>query len=517
MNVRAILPIIGLLSLLAVACGGGDGDADALALSAVPGSTTLPVGGTAEVTVTLTRRGADGPATLSATGLPTGVTATFAPAELAEDAHTSVLTLEASATAAPGSHAIRIQVTGGAQSGALELPIEVVTASVSGTISFQSGLPLTTAIVEVPGRRAVIVDEDGAFEIPEVNPPYDLRVSWPEAGSIHLYRGLEDRHVELRPFDDNRRPEQQSADYEVTITNWVPGSDFVPWIYSEEQPVQLEWSSIPDAAGWFIGSARYLATGPAALQGLALGRDANRVVNAYRGFLNAPVLLDQEGSAKGLSFALEPVESFGFLPEVHAASGLSLSQVCPVVEQPQVARELFCNDAEDGLPLLPELPSGELTVLMEYANANGAISRRAVRGVTAEGNAPTVTFAAPPVLESPASGASMERTDAFLVAVDGDAPITLTLWRRAPLQEFHITTREREIPLPDFGQFIPYPDGTGWEWMVRALPDASGWEVLEDGGVIGIQARVDKGLGGSPLGAQPHTTRSESRPVSIGW
>lgn len=517
MNVRLVPWILGLFSLLAVACGGGDGDG-ALALSALPGSVTVGAGESVEVTLTLTRRGSDGTASLSAPRLPTGVTATFEPAELGAAVHTSVLTLQASSLTALGSHVAGIQVSEGDRTGTLELPIEVVTGSVSGRILFQAGMPMTTAIVEVVGRPGVLVDAEGRFEFREVTPPYDLRVSWPETGSVHLYRGLEDRRLDLRPFADNERPDVTRAEYEVTITNWTPAvdADFLVWLYAEDRHVDVEWSHAPDATGRFRGGVEYVTPGAATLQAIRMGRDANWVVTGYRGFLNAPMVLDQEGSALGLSYAMEPIGTFAGVPEVVAAPGLSLLRACPIVEQPHVTSELFCNEAAWGFPPLPELPNGTLSLLVEYADANGGISRQVVRGLTPENNAPAVTFTAPPVLESPASGASIGRGESFLVAAEGDAPITLTLRRPQSPQEIHVTTREREIPFPEPGPFATYPYSAEWEWAVRAIPGATGWEVLEHGGVVGIQSHFDN-YRRTAMGPQPHTTRSEFRPVRVGW
>src|SRR5690606_8025563 len=97
------------------------------------------------------------------------------------------------------------------------------------------------------------VDAEGRFEFREVTPPYDLRVSWPEAGSVHIYRGLEQRRLELKPFADRERPEVSKAGYRVTISNWVeePGSDFLMWLYAEDQHVDFEAGSIPHQTGEF--------------------------------------------------------------------------------------------------------------------------------------------------------------------------------------------------------------------------------------------------------------------------
>ncbi|HLT29502.1 MAG TPA: carboxypeptidase-like regulatory domain-containing protein [Myxococcaceae bacterium] len=516
MNGRAILRLLGPLLLLTAACGGGSDDP--LALGAIPQSASVAAGDRVEVSLTLTRRETKGTTTLSATGVPAGLTATFEPAELSEDVHTSVLSIQAAPTATPGAHVIEVQATRGNHTATLELPVQVVTGSVSGTIQFQDGRPLTSAIVEVLGQGAVLVDAEGAFEIPEVTPPYDLRVSWPEQGSVHIYRGLEERHVELRPFADRDWADRRFSDFRATLTNWVPGSRFIPWIHAEDQPARIEWVTVPDATGYFYGGAVFQTPGEATLQGLTVSLDAEGRVQEYEGFLELSLVLDDEEPAEGLSAALSPIQSFTVNPNPSFEQPLSLSRACPVVEQPpHVAQMLICHAPEDALAPFPALPNGELSLLLEYANEDGGISRRVVRGISPENATPTITFAAPPVLESPVSGGYIDQTQSFLVSFEGDAPITLSLRRIGSEQEFHVTTREREIPFPDPGPFITRPEDSSWEWVVRALPEASGWEVLEDGGVLGIHARVDQGLFGGPLGAQPHTTRSEYRAVSVPW
>src|SRR5690606_29592921 len=131
---------------------------------------------TVTLNLTLTRRAADASASLRVSGVPTGLMANWEPSELAPTAHTAVLTLRASTELAPGAHVVKVEVTEGKHTASLELPVQVVKPSVSGTIHFQSGRPLVSAIVEVIGHRAVLVDDAGAFEFPEVTLPYDLRV-----------------------------------------------------------------------------------------------------------------------------------------------------------------------------------------------------------------------------------------------------------------------------------------------------------------------------------------------------
>ena len=125
---------------LAVTAGTGTGFSLATnptSVAAAPGSST-----TSTITSTLTG-GFSSAVALSASGLPSGVTASFSPASIAAPGSgTSTLTLTASSSAAPGTYAITVTGTGG---GATE------TAIVSFTVSAASGATfnLTTSPTSV--------------------------------------------------------------------------------------------------------------------------------------------------------------------------------------------------------------------------------------------------------------------------------------------------------------------------------------------------------------------------------
>ncbi len=114
--------VIGLLAVLLAGCGGNDaimpppgvGPAPAIGVG-VLGAASLPRGSTAELTVTVARlAGFTGAITLSAEGLPAGVTAAFAPATVPGSSTTSTLALTASASATVGTvvATVRAKATG---------------------------------------------------------------------------------------------------------------------------------------------------------------------------------------------------------------------------------------------------------------------------------------------------------------------------------------------------------------------------------------------------------------------
>jgi subtilase family serine protease len=111
-------------------------------LSATAASVTAGSTGTSTVTETVTG-GFDSAVTLSASGLPTGVTAAFNPASIA-GAGTSTLTFTAASTAAAGSYTIT--VTGTPASGSVETTTLTLTVSAVATPSFS--LSATAASVK---------------------------------------------------------------------------------------------------------------------------------------------------------------------------------------------------------------------------------------------------------------------------------------------------------------------------------------------------------------------------------
>src|SRR5262249_9806337 len=84
------------------------------ALSANPAAVTVAQGASATSTITVSRlNGFASAVAFTASGLPTGVTATFNPATTSTTGTTSVLTFTAAANAALGTTAVTITGTGG--------------------------------------------------------------------------------------------------------------------------------------------------------------------------------------------------------------------------------------------------------------------------------------------------------------------------------------------------------------------------------------------------------------------
>lgn len=107
--------------------------ANTYALALSPTTATTAAGTSADVTVTVNRNGFQGTVNLTAEGLPSGVTASFAPA--AVTGTTSTLTLQVGAGVAPGNYNLTVKGTAGGQSDKTAPLTLTVTAPASYTLS----------------------------------------------------------------------------------------------------------------------------------------------------------------------------------------------------------------------------------------------------------------------------------------------------------------------------------------------------------------------------------------------
>lgn len=106
--------VVGLFAALA-ACSSSDstgGNGGTVSVAAATSQMFLVQGGTVKTTITLTRSGYNAPVTLTATGVPTGVTASFSPDSFTGSVLTSTLTLTAAVDAPTFQGVIGVTVTG---------------------------------------------------------------------------------------------------------------------------------------------------------------------------------------------------------------------------------------------------------------------------------------------------------------------------------------------------------------------------------------------------------------------
>jgi hypothetical protein len=161
-----------LASISLVACGGTGGVSGQIlspkpsfTLSAGPSSATLGQGGSITITITVVGRNAfAGTVILSASGLPSGVTASFNPPSTTT---TSILTLVADGTAAMGTTAVNITGTSGSLSPTTSIALTVAAPTLSISLTpKQAAIVSTTGTVQfVPAVTGNMGDNSLAWSV----------------------------------------------------------------------------------------------------------------------------------------------------------------------------------------------------------------------------------------------------------------------------------------------------------------------------------------------------------------
>lgn len=187
---RFAVTILAGLALAATACGGGGdatptqpgggGQPGTLTLSIATTATTLSVSGSTTIAVSIARGGAfSGSVTLSASGLPSGVTGSFSPATLDAATTSSVLTLVAAPTASAGSTTVSISASGSGvatQTGTVTLVVTQPAIALGATptaLNIAAGLTGSTNISI--GRSTGYT---GAVTFSLVSPPNGITASF---------------------------------------------------------------------------------------------------------------------------------------------------------------------------------------------------------------------------------------------------------------------------------------------------------------------------------------------------
>ncbi len=136
------------------------------AITLAAGTTTASIvqGATATVPITITRtNGFTDAVTLTATGMPTGVTATFAPTSIAAGTTTSTLSLVAAANAAVGAASITITAAGSGVSAQTATVALTVTAAAIPAFSMTATPAALSVVAGQSGTTSIAISRSGGF------------------------------------------------------------------------------------------------------------------------------------------------------------------------------------------------------------------------------------------------------------------------------------------------------------------------------------------------------------------
>ncbi len=168
-SIRRLLA--GALALGAVACSSSSDNTvmipptPLITLSANTSAVTVASGSSQTATLTVARIGGfTGDVALAATGVPTGVSATFNPASITASATTSVLTVAVGASAVAGTSTITVSASGaGVTTTAITIALTVPPAAPTPAITLTAGASAITAGAGTSGTVPLTISRIGAF------------------------------------------------------------------------------------------------------------------------------------------------------------------------------------------------------------------------------------------------------------------------------------------------------------------------------------------------------------------
>lgn len=160
---KAWFPLLLSAAVFSAACSDDDivNPAGILGVTLGQTASAVVVGGSTTVPVTLTRGGGfTGTVSLTAVNLPTGVTATFAPASVDGSTAASVLTLSAASTATAATSTITIRATGNnVTAGTATLPLTVSSTGLTLSASASAATAAQGAATTIP----IVINRIGTF------------------------------------------------------------------------------------------------------------------------------------------------------------------------------------------------------------------------------------------------------------------------------------------------------------------------------------------------------------------
>jgi len=219
---------LGVLAILLLgACGGAE---QSLTLAA-PETLSVPPGGSTTVSIAVTRTEATrGEFALAVSGLPQGVSATFAPATIAEDTREATLTLAATREAARGAAVVTVTATRTGSDplvASARFALDVRGITVRGRVvaaHFEEPVPGVTVRV---GEAFTMSDANGAFSVTDVTLPYDLTVGGRDIPFVEHFPGLTSEAPVVRSFFGAQTLSPRSADLQVVLSAPVPEGQVV--------------------------------------------------------------------------------------------------------------------------------------------------------------------------------------------------------------------------------------------------------------------------------------------------
>jgi hypothetical protein len=242
-------------------------------VSAAPNSVGVTQGSTANSTITVTsQNGFNSATTLSVSGLPSGVTAAFAPNPVTPPANgsaTSTLTFSASSTATAGASTVTVTGTSGTTSATANITLTVSTAGGAQIAVFDSTLKApkcATAGSSCDTGATLLLGRDTMSGGAEPNQPNNINGSCADGSSGTFHSDESNDRILVASTGGGTMTHGQTVKVTATVWAWSTGSSDSLDLYYAANANSPTWvfigTIVPPAGGAQALSATYtLPTG----------------------------------------------------------------------------------------------------------------------------------------------------------------------------------------------------------------------------------------------------------------
>ncbi len=454
--------------------GGGDDASSAdFTLTVNPGSLTIPIAGSAQVTVTVERMGTTGDISLSATGLGGNLTAEFSPPTIPEGSTTSAVTISVKGGTAAGTSTVTLTGTAGEATHSADIEVTTTTITVTGTV--RGGRAGVT--VGIIGKGSLTSGAGGVFTFTDVTPPYDLY-------TLADFTCANNTTPTAYYFDDLTRPDPTvtaasqcpsfglcgfpspcpSSDVSGTKTGTGNNTDPVVWAWSEGSFN----NGVLNPNGTFSGSASWVSgtTSSGYLHAIQLTRKANGAPNTFLGYARRQLMLTSGQAATGVSANFTTVNTSATVNgTLNAAPDYPAPSVSLIQQFGNSEKSLWDATTTTIDAAFPIISTAGGTCLFASSTLDGATSYFAqpLTGTT------TIDFtmpaaAVPLMPEGNATGVTTATTFAWTAptGVISEAFFSTSGTTRVAYRVF---TTNDQISIPVIPE-LPLPSGQTFQWKV---------------------------------------------------
>ncbi len=457
--------------------GGGSGDAD-FTLTVDPTSLTIPIAGSAELTVTVERTGAIGDITLSASGFGANLDVTLLPEVIPDGATAGQVTIRVIGGTMPSRTTVTLTGTPAGTSHSVDVTVATTTITVTGMV--RGNLPGVT--IGLMGKTSVTSGLDGAFTFTDVTPPYDLYTIADDGCGNN-------RTPTVHYFDDLTRPDPTvtAGVYSSICTTTSPctspssnvsgtksgagnSSDQVVWAWSEGSFS----NAVLNTDGTYSGKISWCSgnTSTGAIYAVQYTQKPNGAPDTFLGFAKTPSKTLTNGTAAMIDVPFTNINSTATItgtlngPTGYPTPSVELRQQFGSVTVPLWQADTTAIDA-----VFPVIPAAGVSSL--YASSNLAGHGGTYFAQPLVGNATVdITMPAAAEVATPANMASGITTNTTFTWTAPESVISV-LSISGTGASYRIYTMSEQATIPAIPE-LDLPAGTQFNWAVFGFGPASG-------------------------------------------